>query len=525
MIAGRVVAGVITALLTLLTVPGPALAAEGPRAVDLRPAPGEVVGTGSVPLAARVEQDDPAGQVELRVDGQPIGGVTARGPVVTVRAAPSLAPGDHVAQVLAGGHVLRAWRFTVSGLDVLRLDGGDDVLTSVGISRDRFRLDGTARNAVLVRVDDVAGALAGAPLTRASEGPLLLTEGDRLEPAVGAELRRVLPPGSPVSLVGDADVFSDELVAEVEALGLVPTRIGGDDLVATALAVADVLGPEAGTVVVASTEGLSHALALSGPAAANGWPVLLTGPDDLDENVRAHLEEAAPEEIVVAGGPAIVSGATLRGLRAIAPRVTRVWGEDRYTTAQASADRFYDAPDVVALAAGEDRPVAVAGGVHAAAYGAPLLLVPDRLPQSLRERLADRPPIRAVVYGTDVAFADRVTGELRRAVADGDGPSVRAVTPLPGSEVRELDEIVVSFDRRVLPAHSTLSLTLAGREVAGTLSARGPEALVLTLADPAALPARRADLRLVGAATDGEHWVHLDERLSWAGSRSARPSG
>lgn len=526
MLVRRVVAGVF-AVVAVLAGPLPAAAEVlppdgAPRVLDPRPASGEMVTSGTVTVGARVLGSEPLGTVVVRVDGRDVGtstpGTRRATPAAveaTVRAATVLAPGDHVAQVLVDGQVLRAWRFTVSGLDVTRLQGDDRVATAAEISRDCYRVDGTADAAVLARVDDFAGALAGTALAGAVNGPLLLTGGETLEYSLAAELRRALPPGADVILLGDGAAIAEELEADLAVLGFAPQRIAGADSGETAAAAAELVRPSdgsvAGTVVIAARDGIEDALALTAPAAARGWPILLTGADALDPATRAYLEAAPPAEIVIAGGPEAIATPVLQELRAITDRGSRLRG------AQAVAERFFNQPEVLAVASEDDVALALAGGVHAAASDAPLLLVPGDLPDPLAAAVAAAPPRRVVVYGDAGDVSERVVGELRRTVANRDGPRISSMTPAPGTTVRALEQVVVRFDRRVLPAHSTLSVWIDGHEVTGTLTAAAPEVLALAVEFPSLIPGRRYDVRVVGAATDGEHWVHIDEILRTRG--------
>lgn len=523
----RVLAGLVTVLAVMAGV-APVAAqvlppSDAPQVVDPRPASGEMVASGSVTIGARVVGDQPLGTVVVRIDGRDAGtstpGTRRATPgalEATVRAVATLTPGDHVAQVLVDDHVLRAWRFTVSDLHVTRLYGTDRVTTAVEVSRDCYRVDGTAEAAVLAGLDQLPDALAGASLAGAVNGPLLLTSGEYLDAAVAAELSRVLPDGAQVFLLGGAGPLSERLERDVVALGFTPERVG--DPVAAAQhmrpAMADSAG--SGTVVLASADALDQALPLVGPAAAGGWPILLTGRDALDPQVRDYLQAAPPAEVLIAAAPNAISTAVLREAWEVSGRVTRVHGRDHAALAQIVAERFFDDPEVVTLASQDEIAIALAGGAHAAAAAGPMLLVEDELGDELATSLGAEPPRRVVVLGDLRDVDERVVGELHRAVADRDGPRLRSITPAPHTTVRGLDRVVVRFDRRVLPAHSTLTLWIDGHEVTGALSADGPTGLALDIdhAFPQLAPGRH-DMRLVGAATDGQHWLHIDEVLTW----------
>lgn len=491
------------AMLTALAGPVAAAPGPGPSATDLRPAPGEVVASGSVPVSARVAA---LGTVVLRLDGVDAAPTTSAGtgaPVI-VRALPALQPGDHVAQVLVDARVVRAWRFTVSPVDVVRLSGSDEVATALAISRDRWRVDASGGGVVLARTDDHAGALAGAPLAADLAGPLLYSDGIRLESAVAAELRRVLEPGSPVVLLGGPDALGPAIEQAVAALGFTPQRVAGTDGPATAAAVARMLRPgrgtgQAGTVVVAGQEAPADALGVVARAAAQGWPVLLTDAGELDDATRAYLREAPPAEVLVAGGPDAVSSAVLVELRGLAGEAHRDRDGDLAVEVEGA--------DTVAIAGDAEVATALAGAVHAVASDVPFLLADAATPSAARH---------VVVYGDAQVVGEDVVGAFRRAGIGDAGPVLERIVPASGSEISRLEQVAVRFDRRVLPAHSSLYVSIGGREVAGTLTEGGADTLVLDVEEmPALTDGRRYELRVVAAATDGSRWTHVDETLTW----------
>lgn len=503
------------AMLTALAGPVAAAPGPGPSATDLRPAPGEVVASGAVPVSARVAA---LGTVVLRLDGVDAAPTTPAGtgaPVI-VRALPILQPGDHVAQVLVDGRVVRAWRFTVSPVDVVRLSGPDEVATALAISRDRWRVDASGGGVVLARTDDHAGALAGAPLAADLAGPLLYSDGVRLESAVAAELRRVLEPGSPVVLLGGPDALGPAIEQAVSALGFMPQRIAGADGPATAAAIARMLRPgrgtgRAGTVVVAGEEAPADALGVVAPAAAQGWPVLLTGAGELDDATRAYLQEAPPAEVLVAGGPEAVSSAVLAELRGLAG------GKAHREGADADLAEAVDGADTVAIAGDAEVATALAGAVHAVASDVPFLLSESATPTAARH---------VVVYGDAQVVGEDIVGDFRRAGIGDAGPVLERIVPASGSEISRLEQVAVRFDRRVLPAHSSLYVSIGGREVAGTLTEGGADTLILDVEDlPALTDGRRYELRVIAAATDGSRWTHVDETLTWVEPVTRLPGG
>jgi len=161
--------------------------------------------------------------------------------------------------------------------------------------------------------------------------------------------------------------------ARVDLVG----RISGSDRYGTSVAVAQAAFPTTAPVVyIASGAAFPDALA-AGPAAVHqGGPLLLTAPNTLPSDVATEITSLAPSRIVIVGGTGAVSTGVETALKALAPTVTRVAGDNRYQTSLAVAEyAFTDPVSTVYMATGRTFPDALAAGAAAAKAGGPLLLV------------------------------------------------------------------------------------------------------------------------------------------------------
>jgi putative cell wall-binding protein len=492
------------------------------RIVNLRPAPGEVVAAGSTNVAALAVSDAAITSHELVIDGQPTSAARSGDAHPTVAATVALAPGEHIARLTvtdaAGRRAERAWRFTASPMPVERIFGSGRVETAVALSEDLYPAMLSAGAAVLARADDYPDALAGVPLAHARDGPLLLTGRDRLADPVAAELRRVLPPGATVYLLGGEAALSDRVEADVRTMGYLPQRLAGASRHATAALIADELEPS-GAAVIASGRTFADALAVSAPAARNGWPVLLTEPDSLPAETRAALDSHDPEQIYVIGGGAAVGPEVVDRLREHAPVVQRISGAGRYDTAAAVVEAFSGPAEQVAIASGEAFPDALAGGRHAAGLGVPLLLsARGRLPDQQADQIGALGAGAALLYGGPAALSDGVATDARRAHLDHGAARITAITPAAGVELTTLDQVLIRFDREIEVEHSVLYVAIGGHEVPGTVDqGEFPDALVYTATElpTTIVPGERYPLRVTGAAYDGQRWRRIDHRLAY----------
>ncbi|GAA6525088.1 cell wall-binding repeat-containing protein [Intrasporangium sp. DVR] len=199
------------------------------------------------------------------------------------------------------------------------------------------------------------------------------------------------------------------------ALSPTATRYSGENRYETAAnASAASFAPGAPVAYVATGASFPDALA-GGPAGGHrGGPVLLTAKSSLPTATQAELQRLQPAEVVILGGTAAVSSTVEEQLATVAPKVTRISGEDRYSTAAAVSARTFDTNVPVAyVATGANFPDALAGGPAGGSRGGPLLLTAaDALPPASIDELARLKPASIVVLGGTNAISQEVVSQL-----------------------------------------------------------------------------------------------------------------
>ncbi len=289
-----------------------------------------------------------------------------------------------------------------------RLFGADRYATSVEISR--WAYPSGASVAYVAAGGGFPDALAGSAAAATRGGPLLLVATDTVPAVVRDELNRLSP--AEIVVLGGPGVVSDAVVTQLQTIATT-RRVWGADRYATAAAVAlDTFTAPAPVAYVATGLDFPDALAGGAAAAAAGGPLLLVAPDTVPAATAAALQSLSPAEIVVLGGPGVVSDAVVAQLQTIAT-TRRVWGADRYATAAAvSADRFPTAATVF-VATGLDFPDALAGAAAAGAAGSPVLLVGrDTIPSATRNEITRLSPTDIVVLGGSAVVSSQVAADL-----------------------------------------------------------------------------------------------------------------
>lgn len=255
-------------------------------------------------------------------------------------------------------------------VSVDRVSGANRILTAVAASKELFDSVGQPNEAsavVLASSEGFADGVSGGPLAAAVDGPLLLTGKSSLDPATATEIARILPKGGTIHVLGGVGAISATVASSLTTRGFNVDRLWGDDRYATAVAVAESL-PAIDTVLLTSGVVFPDALS-AGPAAAHaGGVVLLTQGAILPIATREYLADHTGAEVFAVGGAAAKAAPST-------PKSHQLVGIDRYETGTKVAGYFFDSPEMVTFASGENFPDALSGGAFSALLDSPILLV------------------------------------------------------------------------------------------------------------------------------------------------------
>jgi len=404
-----------------------------------------------------------------------------------------------------------------------RIAGDDPAALSVAVA-SRFFPD-PQQVAVTGAFIAFREALVGSRFVGGLDGPLLLSDPDRLSDVVADYLIEKSDGIAGATLVGDEDVLSEDVRRDVEAAlrGEEPppredptedpteeptdqpiptTRLAGGDRLATAVAISRDAFPDltAGAVVLARADTFPDALAGTPLAVQLDGPLLLTASDRLSDQTADELQRVlAPDsQVILLGGPDALSPAVADGVQALGYQVVRYQGANRFETAVRIAEAL-PSMDALLYASGNNFPDALGAGPAAVVQGGPILLTAgDTLPPETAE-FADRNPAAP-------SFA--IGGPAAQAVPDAE--------PIVGADRYDTN---IRLARRFFPAPPLVGVAtgvafpdaLAGG--ARTAQSGGP----VLLSAPADLPdAVAAYLREV---SDG-----LDQALLFGGEQALSPA-
>lgn len=255
----------------------------------------------------------------------------------------------------------------VSAEDLARLAGPDRYRTAIRVSETGWEYADTV---VLVRGDHWADAIAGAPLARQLNAPIILTHSNFLFSEVAAELARLRT--RRVVVLGGPEAVSMAVSEELKDLGLIVDRICGEDRYDTAARIAQWVAPAGSKrAFLVSGEDFADALSAASYAAADSLPILLTKKDTIPKATESALAALGAPTVLVVGGKSAISDQAIKGI----DDTIRLGGKNRYETNISVTSYFRPYSSHYFFATGEDFPDALAVSVLAARRGMGLLLI------------------------------------------------------------------------------------------------------------------------------------------------------
>jgi hypothetical protein len=308
-----------------------------------------------------------------------------------------------------------------------------------------------AEAVVLARGDAFPDALAGGPLASHVQGPLLLTRPDALPAEVSTEIRRVLPPGGLIYLLGGTSSISGTVQSQLQSAGFTTKRLRGATRYETAIAIAEEL-PDTSNFFFANGRDFPDALGAATAAAAlslaarldenpatRPFAVLLTSDESMpaatSDFATARRDQFEGWTLYTAGGRANRAAAAAFGARELAARFV---GPDRYATAAAIAEGvFTDNSGALVgtgagLATGQTFPDGLSASATLALFAEPLLLTrTERLSDPTGTFLANHAGEAGFldVFGGTTTVSDAAVNAAENAFT-GEGPCATLSGPI-----------------------------------------------------------------------------------------------
>ena len=287
-----------------------------------------------------------------------------------------------------------------------KLAGQERFDTAVEVSKAYREQGGTSTGAVVVAsANSLVDGLAAGPLAAKLDTSILLTNADSLPEVTKEEIKAVLDidntlvsglKDKTVYVIGGEAVISENVVAELEAIGVTVERIAGENRHETSLAVANKLEELGATTesFVVGSDGLADAMSISAYAAKSKNAIIVSNfGSTMSEDAMEYLAE---RDLTIVGGKNAVSTELESELDEANEdkTVLRLEGETRFETNAEVINHFHkDDVDAIFVAKdgykeGNDKLVdALTAAPLAAKLNAPIVLATNDLTEAQEEVL------------------------------------------------------------------------------------------------------------------------------------------
>lgn len=233
---------------------------------------------------------------------------------------------------------------TCSNFTVLAANNSDDAIrdkivnisgqtryeTAVEVSKEWEKAD----TVVLVNGYNIVDALPASPYAYENDAPILYTESNKLTPATRNQIKKLK--ASKVIIIGGTGVISSSVEGELKSMSLTVERIGGNDRIETAVAIAKKMGKKDEVAIVNGVNGMADALSMAAPAAVNGIPILLTNESGDSLGAGKEIADSSKMQYIIGG-----EGVVKYSLENTLPNSERIAGSDRNETNGEVLQQFY----------------------------------------------------------------------------------------------------------------------------------------------------------------------------------------
>lgn len=286
----------------------------------------------------------------------------------------------------------------ITDYGITRLAGATRYNTSLEICDYGWKSGSTS--VILASGKNFPDALCASPLSYKYSAPIILTEGNTLSSDI---IDRITKLGvRNVYIVGGTGVISGSIETQLKYMNISVIRLGGADRYETSIKVAKQIGGN--KICVVSGQNFPDALSISGIAASEQMPIILTMQNSVPAMVRNYISGLRPSKSYIIGGTGVISDNTAK----IFGNTDRVAGADRYETNYEVVKKFYGDIDYTSIymTSAQNYPDGICASALAGRSKSPVFLINDNMSSSqiklirdIKERISER----VVVGGEAVA--------------------------------------------------------------------------------------------------------------------------
>lgn len=300
------------------------------------------------------------------------------------------------------------------GQAIVRVAGKDRYATSIALSE--HIQDHSLDAVILASGRDFPDAMAGGTLVQSLNGTVLLFDpkAKRLNPALVDTVQRVLKPNGRIVLLGGPQVIPATVEQQVkqafQASSFDVERVYGKNRQETAVKVAAYVNPSPREVFLVSGNAFADALSIVPYANQHGIPVLLNrSGKGLDAVVEAYLTKQKVKKVTIVGGPQAVPGAVTKQLINKGIAFERTYGQNRFATSLAVAEKYHPPAERTAIVNGLNYPDGLSVSRFAYDHEMPVLLsLRDQLPPDVQQYVKQSGTRQFTLVGGPHVLSDKV---------------------------------------------------------------------------------------------------------------------
>uniref|UniRef100_UPI0011DD771D cell wall-binding repeat-containing protein n=1 Tax=Clostridium ihumii TaxID=1470356 RepID=UPI0011DD771D len=250
-----------------------------------------------------------------------------------------------------------------------------------------------ADNVLIVNSTSIVDALSATPFGKLKNAPIILTEVQGLSSESKNEIVRLQAKNA--YIIGGEGVVSENVVLQLEELGINVERIGGDDRYKTSLEIAKKLKNISKIAVVNGVNGLSDAVSIAPVTANENMPIVLSSPSEGTKVFNEFINNNNIESSYIIGGQGVIS----EDIKNKLPNSKRLGGENRNETNNIIIKEFYSNENLNnifvtknGLNKEEDLIDALSVGILAAREQSPVVIVGNNLDENQKDILSKKKP-------------------------------------------------------------------------------------------------------------------------------------
>lgn len=273
--------------------------------------------------------------------------------------------------------------FVVTGENkVQRISGKDRFDTCINVAEKLRQRNGQEKfqNIIVSSGFGFADSLSGSVLAKKLNAPIILVGNNVNDSKKSMDyIKNNIDKSGKVYVLGGKGAVKSDIENGLKSSGIIVKRLNGQDRFLTCNEVFKELSIKEKTpFVIVNGLSFADALSVSAPSSIKGYPILLSGKDNLPTYAKEAIKNNKPSEIFVIGGEGALSKNINTQIKNINKeiKITRVAGKDRYDTSL-KVNQLFKNNESILVTSGKNYPDALCGSALASQIEGNILLIDE----------------------------------------------------------------------------------------------------------------------------------------------------